>query len=355
MEPDPSDLPTPPSIPVPPAQQAQPRWPGRTGDQPPTQRLPWPLLAVIAGIAIVVLIALLFGLLLSARGGTTTVLVVAPVDQTATAISAQATASAASTASANATGTATRATATPQPPSPAVHVVTAQGTVTTGSSVAANCPNGELALSGGWLSTANAPIYNSSRSGNGWRVFPRSASGAQVTVSVMCLQHVAGASITEHLVRVTADAGRFASGVATCTAGEIPIGGGFANPTPGVEVVQLKLASDLSGISGDIVNSTGSAQVTTFYSECPSASGAHVLNPPPHMSMSVSPGASASIAVPCPQGSLLAGGGFDDSQMAASVIDDFSPSSATTWQAHVVNQAAGVSSVDIFAMCLSFS
>jgi hypothetical protein len=309
---------------------------------------------VIAGIAMLLLIALLFGLL-STRGGTTTVLVTAPADQTATAISAQATTSAASTASANATGTATRATATPQPPSPAVHVVTAQGTVTTGSSVAANCPNGELALSGGWLSTATAPIYNSSRSGNGWRAFPRSASGAQVTVSVMCLQHVAGASITERLVRVTADAGRFASGVATCNPSEIPIGGGFANPTSGVEVVQLKLASDLSGIRGDIVNSTGVAQGATFYSECLSASGAHVLNPPPQKSMNVSPGASASIAVPCPQGSLLAGGGFDDSQMAASVIDDFSPSASSTWQAHVVNQAAGGSTVDIFAMCLSFS
>jgi hypothetical protein len=105
MEPDPLDLPTSPSIP--PIPLAQPSWPGRSGDQPPSGRPPWTLVAAIgAGLAATLIVALLLTLLLTMRGGTTSVLIGASAEQTATAISAQATATSEGTPPASATGAA---------------------------------------------------------------------------------------------------------------------------------------------------------------------------------------------------------------------------------------------------------
>ena len=308
------------------------------------------------------IVALLLTLLLSARGGTTTGLIGAAVDQTATAINAQTTDTVEGTSTASATGTAApRATATPRP-NPAVHTVSAQATVKSGTSVVASCPTGELALSGGWKSTTSAPIYNSTRSGNGWRVFPNSATGAPVTAYVMCLQHVAGAAITERSAQITAQPRAFARAFPTCHSGEVPVGGGFANPSPGVQIDVFHYITDPgtgeTGIYAEVFNNTSSPQSVTFYAECLSASHAHVAASAPGI-FPVGPGASGAITVECPRGVLLTGGGFAFTALKG-VVSIFAPSvsgatASAQWQAFVTNQDTQGQNFQLEVVCLSFS
>lgn len=359
MEPTFPDLPTPPEIPVP---SAQPLWPSSSGDQPPphsplpTRRPPWPLLAAISGgVVVILIVALLISLLL--RGGTTRVLLGAAAEQTATADNAQATATSEGTPAPNATGTAApHSTASPHPAAPAVHVVSAQRTATTGSLVVVSCPKGELALSGGWKSDANTPIINSSRSGNGWRVSPLSSTGAPVTAYVLCLQHVAGASITEHSVTVAIGANKYGQDVADCNPGEIAIGGGFGVPAAqGVILVglNLDLATD-KGFSGGVANITTSSRIVVFYTECLNASGARLLIPPHGSQFNLTSGQSAGAGVNCPQGMLLTGGGFYISGDLAAVFGFF-PMNSLNWQGDAMYTGSSRVSFTIYAMCLSFS
>jgi hypothetical protein len=348
MEPDPFDLPTSPSIsPVPPPQSS---WPGSPGDQRPGGRPQWTLLAVIgAGLTLVVILALLLTLLLSARGRAPTGLIGAAADQTATAISVQATATAGETPDASATGTAApHATATPRPPSPTVHIVANTGD---GSGVNAMCPSGELALTGGWGTDPSAPINYIGRStGNGWRVHSF-ADQALVNANVLCLQHVAGASITERFAGVTAAVGATGTGVATCHASEIPVGGGFN--IPGGDIVSLGPTADHSGFSLKLANHTSSTLGGSISVDCLRAAGTHLTVPEPTQA-GISPHGSGPVQISCPKGTLLSGGGIDLLNGSA-VAFSFAPTSATTWQALVQNQTVVSTTVKLYALCLSFS
>jgi len=362
MEPTFPDLPTPPEIPIPPAQSPQTPWPSFSGDQPPPlpsppkRRLPWPLLAAISGgVVLILVLALVFSLLL--RGGATTVLFGAAADQTATADNALATSTVEGTPATNATGTAApRSTASPHPAAPAVHVVSAQRTATAGSPIVVSCPNGELALSGGWKSDANTPIINSSRSGNGWRVSPLSSTGAPVTAYALCLQHVAGASITERSVTVAIGTNKYGQNVADCNPGEIAIGGGFGVPaSQGVILLELNLdlATD-KGFRGGVANTTTSSRIVIFYTECLNASGARLLIPPHGSQFNLTSGQSTGAGVNCPQGMLLTGGGFSMSGGLAAVLGFF-PKNNANWQGDAMYTGSSNVSFTIYAMCLSFS
>jgi hypothetical protein len=352
MGPNSSDLPTPPEMPILPS---QPIWPSSLGSQPPSSRPPWTLFAIIAALVIV---ALLVGVLFLARGGTPTAAGGLAASQTATSASAQVTASAVtgSTVTANPVASATPApsptsapTATTPPQPPAVHFVVAQATVSTSTPVVAQCPSGELALSGGWASNGSTPIYNSSRSGDGWRVFPYT-SGALTNAYVMCLQNDPGASITELASHITIASGAIGNANIPCNAGEVVVGGGYANPTPGVEIYNFTASGN--GWGGYAVNHTSSAAVVTFYAECLNASGAHTTFTSP-VTTSIGAGSTGGTQVSCPGGSLLSGGGFADDENA--LVYNSSPNSSSTWEVYLKNQGASSTGLNVYAMCLSFS
>jgi hypothetical protein len=294
------------------------------------------------------ILALLLALLLTTRGGTSTATLGAATEQTATAISAQATATAEGTPFAIATGTAApQGTATPRPPAPTTHIVANTGD---GSGVDAQCPSGELALTGGWGTGANAPINYAGRKANGWGVHSLAAQ-ALVNANVLCLQHVAGAAITERFANIAAAAGAASTGVATCHAGEIPVGGGFN--TPPIDIVSVRPTADHSGYSLTVVNRTSSGQSAAVSIDCLRASGAHLTVPPPAQA-DISPQGAGSIQISCPKGTLLSGGGIDLLNGSA-IAFSFAPVSATTWQALVHNTTIVSTTVKLYALCLSFS
>jgi hypothetical protein len=359
MDPNSSELPTPPSVPVPPAAQPfQPVWPTpAAGGRPPGQRPPWSLLAAIGAAIIVVL---LIGLLFFTRGGGTTTVIggLSPASQTATAASTQATASTgtqstATTAVATPTATSPSSTATattpPQPPS--VEFIVAQATVSTGTPVVASCHSGELALSGGWASDGNTPIYNSSRSGNGWRVFPTSSGGALTNSYVMCLQNDPGASVTERLAHITVGAGTTGNADVACSGSEVVVGGGYANPDSSIEIYNFTAMGN--GWGGYAVNHSASADVVTFYAECLTSPGAPHVSFTSPATTSVGGGSSGGTQVSCPSGSLLSGGGFADDENA--LVYNSSPNSSSTWETYLKNQGAASTGLNVYAMCLSLS
>jgi hypothetical protein len=358
MDPNSSELPTPPSVPVPPASQFQPLWPTPgAGGRPPGQRPPWPLFAAIAAAMIVVLI---IGVLLFARGGTSTIVEGSGSSQTATAASAQVTASTGTTNTPTAVPTTAptatsapnpTATATTPPQPPSVEFIVAQSTVSTGTPVVATCPSGELALSGGWASSGTASIYNSSRSGNGWRVFPYASGGALTNSYVMCLKNDPGASVTQRQAQITVGAGTTSNADVACNSGEVAVGGGYANPAVGMEIYNFTAMGN--GWGGYAANHSGAAQVVTFYAECLTSPGNPGVNFTSPATTSINGGASGGTQVSCPGGSLLSGGGFADDENA--LVYNSSPNSSSTWETYLKNQGAASTGLNVYAMCLSFS
>ena len=352
MDPNSSELPTPPSVPVPPQSPPfQPLWPTPgAGGRPPGQRPPWPLFAAIGATLVVILI---IGLLFFTRGSTTTINQGPSANQTATAAGTGSTATAGTTAVATATTSSPSPTATvaapPQPPS--VEFIVAQSTVSTGTPVAASCHSGELALSGGWASNGSTPIYNSSRSGNGWRVFPLSAGGALTNSYVMCLKNDPGASVTERVVHITIGAGTTGNGNVACNSGEVVVGGGYANPDSSIEIYNFTAMGN--GWGGYAVNRSAAPDTVTFYAECLTSPGNPSVNFTTPATTSIGGGATGGTQVSCPSGSLLSGGGFADDENA--LVYNSSPNSSSTWEADLKYQGAGSTGLNVYAMCLSFS
>jgi hypothetical protein len=338
MGPDTSNQPTPPDLPTVPSAQAI--WPTPQPNRPPSSQPPWALFAVIGTVVIV---ALVLGLLLLLRAGTTPSTVVPPSNQTATTGSGTPSPTASPTATAQATATAT----TPLQP-PAVQLVDNQATVSSGTPVEVSCPSGEVALSGGWATNGSTPAYNSTRDGNGWRVFPQGSS-VLTNVYVMCLQNDPSASVTELSTHLTVNANSTANATVSCNGGQVAVGGGFANPSaPGVEIYNFTYMG--SGWGGYAANHTGSAQTLTFYTECLSAPGAQVTETSP-ASTTVAPGASGGTQVSCPAGTLLSGGGFVDD--ANAIVYNSSPNNSSTWEAYLSNQNTSSNLLEVYAMCLS--
>jgi hypothetical protein len=302
-----------------------------------------------AGLTAVMILALLLTLLLTTRGRTATAVPGAATGQTATASSAQATATTEGTPFASTTGTAAlQGTATPRPPAPAVHIV---GNTGDGSGVDAMCPSGELALTGGWSGGPSAPInYIGRSSGNGWRAHSFSLT-ALIGAYALCLQHVAGAAVTERFAAITAAVGATGTGVAACHAGEIPMGGGFN--IAGGDIVSLGPTADHSGYNLKLANHTNSTQSGSVSVDCLRASGAHLTVPAPTQTL-IAAGNVRDVQVSCPKGTLLGGGGIDLLNGSA-VATEFTPSSAITWYAVVHNQTIVSTTVKLYALCLSFS
>jgi hypothetical protein len=312
-----------------------------------------------AGLGAVLIVTVLLTLLLGARGRTTTVLIGAAADQTATPSNTSATATTSGTPRATTTAPTTptppRATATPTPPGPGVHILSAQGIVNSSySGVDAVCPTGELALSGGWLADANHPVLASlrlNRSDVDWQVGALSKTDLPMSAYVVCLQHAPEASITERQDFVEVASGAAGTVVTPCLAGEVPVGGGLTH-APDFTIAHFGLSPDQSGFRLTVVNYSAASWSAGVYAECLRAPGARLTVPSP-ATASLGRGSFGTVQATCPKGTMLTGGGIDLLNGSA-VAYGFAPASATTWQAQVQNQSAVATTVNVYALCLSF-
>jgi hypothetical protein len=92
------------------------------------------------------------------------------------------------------------------------------------------CPAGKVVTGGGFASNPDTMwVYNTSKNGNGWRVYAKNISGSNVilTIYAVCLSGAGGSStmVGEH---ITVPAGSTDGGEAQCPAGKLVTGGGYA-------------------------------------------------------------------------------------------------------------------------------
>ena len=376
MEPDPLDLPTSPT--TPPISSPQPPWPGQADGQPPSGRSPWPLRAALAAcLALVLIVALLFTLLLSARGGTTTVLL-GSAEQSATSM--QATSTSEGTPPTSPTGTAgstgPRATATPHgtttatpgtPAIPSVHQVVNQVTLSGfgEGSVVATCPSGEIALSGGWALRydSGATIYRSSRSSTrSWAVYVNHPWTALVTSYAECLTNVRGAAIAERLAQVSVAANAAGRANPKCNAGEVVAGGGFAfdvHTDVGLDIFDNN-SSDTQW-EGQAVNLGATSTLASIYAECLAYSGAS-MQATAFVGPRVDAGSrSSAYSGVCPSGYSLSGGSFIGQPggsfiygMQAQLVLSDSGGSSFVWAASLYANDGHEVGLGVGAICLRF-
>jgi len=369
MEPDPLDLPTAPGIPpLPPAQTS---WPAVAGDQPPSKRPPWTLLAALGGgCALLLIVILLLTLLLGSRGGTTTVLIGVAADQTATAGGAQGTVTAGGVPSVGggtplSGGGGIRPTPTTGvlvPPSihQAVNQLTLSGFGE--GSVVATCPAGELALSGGWAIPygLGATVYRSSRSGTrAWAVYVNHPSSALVTSYAECLKGAPGATIAERLAQITVAVNATDKADATCNAGEVVVGGGFAlDQHQGVTLATFWNPAETQW-EGHVVNLGAASTRATIDAECLAYRGASVQSTAFAGLIITAGNRGSATSGACPSGSFLSGGAYMDRPggafvytMQAQVVLGESGGSLFVWAASLYANTGHDVGFEAGALCL---
>jgi hypothetical protein len=209
---------------------------------------------------------------------------------------------------------------------PAVHEVAQTATLTGGNTgpVTATCPQGQIALGGGWsVPTQQARVLAAKLSGASWSVTALPLghpATTMVTAYVECLDNVPGAVVTQraktydYAPTPTSEHNDHLGGlVAICAAGETLVGGGFDLGAPG-DTLELEATFPSDDLftqmwAFSLRNYDTAPHTVTYYAEClsgavvstsyPSQGGSFLFNNP-----------MGSLSVACPAGAVLAGGGF---------------------------------------------
>jgi hypothetical protein len=228
----------------------------------------------------------------------------------------------------------------------------------------ANCPAGELALSGGWT-MSNGTVLESRRHGNGWDVIvshdDNSTPPITLGVYVLCLRHApAGAQVTERSASTTLSPQRYGQVSVPCTNGELAVGGGFT----GYSLVVSALLADEAiptAWTTSAYNYNPSASTTLWgFAECLTVSGAH-RSVTLGTGVTLAPTSHAIAHAACPTG-FLSGGGFTAYPNAGQgtppgvYLDSAYPLNygTSTWEAYVYNPWATTYQLASAAVCLSF-
>ncbi len=244
-------------------------------------------------------------------------------------------------------------TVNPAPPSPATTQVLAQSSVGAGAtgSTTVQCPSGTIVTGGGFASqhTIGIEIYNSSKDGNGWRVYVKNGTGAGVLLNsyAICISNSSG-STTQVLQQVSVNAGSTGHSTVSCPAGSVVTGGGFAWTTSGEVYTESKQGNGWEVYAN---NTTGSSQLLNAYAICmsgTSASTTQVLNQVP-----IAANSTGSATASCSGSSILTGGGFaSTADLGTSVYTQSKEGNG--WRAYMNNTLGSSKLLNAYAICASF-
>ncbi len=355
-----------------------PQWPDRPPQTPANgqpqsrSRFLLALVAIVASILIVALVGTLVLILSHGAQGSGTI-----GEQSAAAATATAAAGGVTNGqptAISATATLPQSTPTNTPPSaaptatattfivccltlaPSVHEVVKQVTLagTDTGPVTVSCPSGEVALSGGWATTNRSDlfVFNSTRSGTGsWQVYVGHSSSLLTNAYVECLRYASGATITQRLVQVSVAPGGINSATASCNAGEVLVGGGYALNT-GLELYNFSPASGTQW-KGFARNHGTTSGLLNIYAQCLTYSSAHSSPTTFHQSSIAAGAVGSTVSAACPSGSAVSGGGYADSEDAF-IYTMSSSGSGSTWTVYIFADGGHSELLNSYAMCLGF-
>jgi hypothetical protein len=214
-----------------------------------------------------------------------------------------------------------------------------------------SCPVGTILTSGGFAVHPNILVYNQSQSGNGWQVYGKNngASEKLLNVYATCISNT-GSSSTQILNQVTAVAGGIGHAVASCPAGSVVTGGGWASSSDGNLIVYN---SSRSGNGWQIYarNTSGSGKLLNAYAICLQGTAGttdQILN-----QVTIPSGDTGAAEATCSSGSLVTGGGFAGNADLITYNTSMVSGSDTKWRSYAQNPTASSALFNGYAICIS--
>lgn len=191
---------------------------------------------------------------------------------------------------------------------PYTDMVWQQASVAAGStgSVKAECPSGSIVVGGGFAASNNFVVYTTLMDGNGWLTYAKNNSGSNNLLNsyAVCL-HNSGGSVSQVVNQVTVEAGTWGHAVATCPAGSIPTGGGWAS---NLTFRVYHSSATPNGWEVYAENNAASSKLLNAYVVCLSGTGGTVQET--QTSFNITAGSSSGENAPCPADTMVTGGGF---------------------------------------------
>lgn len=217
-------------------------------------------------------------------------------------------------------------------------------------SATSTCPDGTVVVGGGFAGNSNLVVYTSMKQGNGWIAYGYNGSAGPQLINAyaVCLYNASGATVTQVLKQVDVPVGGFGRAEATCPAGSVPTGGGWASNK------RLEMYNSNNTNTGWEVyarSKSPNSEVLNGYALCLSGTTATIQEK--GTQISIAAGTAGWDRVLCPEGSLVTGGGF---ALSANMMI-YNTSVATEgngWASYARNSGAGDSLMNIYATCLTF-
>ncbi len=172
-----------------------------------------------------------------------------------------------------------------------------------------NCPAGSVVVSGGYAANDGVRVWHSMKDGNGWRVYATNTTGSSKLVNIyaVCL-HNSGGSSSLQLSQQNANANTWTQIIAACPSGSVVTGGGWVIGT-NTDISIYNSSKSGNGWQIYINNAGGATPLINAYAICLSgASGSTQLIS--DTSGVIPPGDVEHLAMSCPGGSYVTGGGF---------------------------------------------
>jgi ferredoxin len=213
----------------------------------------------------------------------------------------------------------------------------------------ASCPSGSVVTGGGYAGNTNLFIYNSSQSGNGWQVYAKNSSGSSQLLNAyaICLSNSGGSS-TQGVKQVSAPGGGIGNAVASCPAGSIVTGGGYAAQSD-KSLYIYNSSQSANGWQVYAKNTSGASQLLNAYAICLSATNGTVTQA--LKQVSAAGGGIGDAVATCPSGSLVTGGGFAGN---TNLFFYNTSMKANGWETYARNTSGSSQLLNSYAICATF-
>jgi len=214
------------------------------------------------------------------------------------------------------------------------------------------CPVGSIVTSGGFSANPDVLIYTHSKSGNGWQAYGvnNAASEKLLTVYATCLSNTDGSS-SQIYDQVVAPAGGIGNGAATCPAGSVVTGGGWASNSDGSLAIYN---SSKSGNGWQVYarNTSGEEKFFNAYAIC--LAGTNGITNQRGDKMSITAGSTGAVGAVCDDGALVTGGGFAANKDLYIYDTSLEKGSDSTWWAYAINPTGSSQLLGSYATCITF-